>query len=972
MASVPVHANKIRHALEAIENSINVDIRYDDVTRLLYASDASIVQMIPLAVIYPKFEQDCISILNIAIEFDLPLIPRAAGTSLAGQVVGEAVILDFSRYMTNIISINNDEKYAIVQPGVIVSELNQALVKSNLMFAPDPSTLTRATISGLIGNNAWGAHSPLYGDTLDNVISLKIALVSGEVIEIQPLGQNELIHKRENQNREAILLNSIIHLLEKNKNLLTKQFPIKNVPNNVGYALDKLIRHKPWNMCGEDFNLLPLICGSEGTLGLITEIKIRLVPTPHQRLMMVVNFENLSSAIDAVLLATQYHAISVELLDEVLLSLISETKMDYHWLDSKAKALLIIEFQGKSIDELKDKFRNLSSDYRNKYTDSTISSIEGSDVNTVWNLRRSALGMLMGKKGNKKAVTFIEDSAVAVEHLSAFVSDIQGLMQRLDVDCVYYGSVSRGLVHLRPMLDLKQTSGRSSLNEISNEVLKILKKYSGSLSAKHGDGLVRGQHIEAQVGKDIYHLMREIKHIFDPKNILNPGKLFDSPVINQRFREGQITSDDTVIETYFNWEQQGGIVSAVEKCNGAAVCRRRSGGAMCPSFQATLEEKDSTRGRANIFRHMLTGDSNNILDGLSDERLHEVLKLCLACKACVKDCPAGVNMAQLKSEHLQHYYKKHATPHIVQLLSILENINAVASIVPNLSNKLLEYSGIKSLLSIHPNRSLPYLERTRLSHWFRSGPNKEYQNKTVILLNDVFNEFYDVDIAKKAILSLRRLGYKVLLSPLFPSLRLLISQGMVQQAIKRFQKSIGYFYQKAIEGIPIIGLEPSELLTYRDEITSLVFEEKQKEQVKHISENMYLFDEFIATHLTEADTEAMHWTDNETTFFVHTHCHQKSLIGSQNFTDCLSGLTNMKIHEIQSGCCGMAGFFGYEKDNYDLSVKIANLNLFPEILKAPDNSIIVASGFSCRHQIMEGLNIKALHPAEIIYQTLHS
>ena len=971
----------ISQALDQIKQSTKADVRFDDVSRLLYASDASIYQKIPFAVIYPRSESDCSNILQIINSRKIPLIARAGGTSLAGQVVGEALILDFSRYMTGIVAIDSENKLAVVNPGLIVSELNEALKEANLMFAPDPSTLTRATISGLIGNNAWGAHSPLYGETVDNIISLRVALATGEIIEVGPMPDSELESKLASNEPDSAILNVVTELLEENKKLLSTNYPIQQVPNNVGYALDKLIKLKPWNPQGENFNLVPLICGSEGTLGIVTQIKLKLVQIPGQRLMMVVNFDSLLSAVSAVSLANKCRAVAVELLDEVLLGLIAEGKSNFRWQNGETKAVLLIEFQADSPDQLNKQSHDFVRECKAKFSLAAITFLNTNEIIPTWNLRRSALGMLMGRMGDKKAVSFVEDSAVAVQYLPEFVSDIQTLMNSMKTECVYYGSVSRGLFHLRPLLDLKLDSDREKLVSITQSVIQILRKYSGSLSAKHGDGLVRGGYIENQVGTDMYKIMRKIKTAFDPDNILNLGKLFDTPRTLEDLRHDCHTKSDSQIISFYDWNAQGGLLSAVEKCNGSAVCRRRSGGAMCPSYQATLEEKNTTRGRANIFRQVLQMNSGDVNGGvnrgevnsaLADDRLHEVLKLCLSCKACIKDCPAGVNMARLKSEHLHHYYSKHARPLLMHLLVRLEKLNGMASLAPGLFNVILQSGWIKRLLKIHPDRMLPTLNNGRLAQWFNSRNIKDCAENQprVIIVNDVFNEFYDVDVAKKAILSLEKLGYAVTLSPLFPSLRISISQGMIDKAKESLDQSLTYFYHAAKDGTPIIGLEPSELLSYRDEIFALLFDDEDKRKAQLIADNAFLFDEFIVQHITENGQPQFHWPDENTQVRVHTHCHQKSLASNQTFSQCLSEIPNMTVEDIDSGCCGMAGFFGYEKENYVLSQQIGNMNLFPAIRKAPINSIVVAAGFSCRHQIADGVGVKTLHPAEVIYKAL--
>lgn len=964
-----------KSALQDIKHVIAGDVYYDKLWRMLYASDASLYQVLPWAVIYPKSENDCIKIREIVEAYRIPLIARGAGTSLAGQVVGQGFIIDLSRYINRIISIDDDMQQAIVEPGVVVSVLNQAVGQHGLMFAPDPSTLTRANIGGLIGNNAWGAHSPLYGETVDNIVSVRSLISNGEKVEAVSLGnlnQEKLSVIRQSDGIVGNLYRTIMHELDSQQKNIAKHYLSKEVPNNVGYALDKLLQRQPWNPHGEPFSLVPLICGSEGSLSLITQATVKLVAKPTQRLMVAAHFDSLNAALLATSMARDTGAIAIELLDEVLISLIAP-----RWLDKSAKALLLIELQiaesqtHKTKDSqhraLHELAQSLISDYQKNALGFHFPLLENVQLDEAWLTRRSALGLLMGLRSEKKAVTFIEDSAVPVASLAPFIEQVQAIMAAHNIACVYYGSVSRGLVHLRPLLNLAEQNDREKLQLLMDEVLLLLMQYGGSLSAKHGDGRARGAYIAQQMGSELYSSLRKIKQAFDPNNIMNPGKLFDCPPIDTDLRIMR-TGEVKNIQTFFDWSGEGGLHAAVEKCNGAAVCRQPSGtGAMCPSYQATQQEKDTTRGRANVFRQLLSDPK--IKDVLADELLHEVLELCLGCKSCMSECPASVNMARLKSEHLQHYYKKHAKSLIVKLVQNLEALNKIASRFPKLANTVLASQKIKSLLGISPQRVLPTLSAQRLSEWFkqRSMNFTTTKQPDIILLNNVFSEFYDVSIAKQAILSLEKLGYCVGLSPLFPSLRLTLSQGMVEQASTRLYQSIDWLYAMASDGISMIGLEPSEVLTYRDEASALCTEQQVKEKITTIANKVYLFEEFIAQH-GKHRMPALKCLQHAKNFLIHIHCHQRAIIGITALKTFFELLPGVSAELTPPGCCGMAGFFGYDKQKYQLSMDIGGLTLFPAIEEAGHETLIVAPGFSCRHQIMDGTGRQALHPAEVFYQ----
>jgi len=963
---------RVTAAFEAIKQSIQGDVFNDSLTRMLYASDASMYQKLPLAVIYPKTEQDCIEICKISDEYDVPLIARGAGTSLAGQVVGEAFIVDTSRYMTNILEVDAEEKFAIVEPGVVVSVLNQHVGHHNIMFAPDPSTLTRANISGLIGNNAWGAHSSLYGETVDNIIAMRLVTASGKLVEIKSLSELELDEKTKSPDHEGEMYRIVFNGVDKHRALIAQTYPPKDVPNNVGYALDKLLRRQPWDKNGQPFSLIPLICGSEGTLGIITQVTVKLVPKLKNRSLVIVHFSSLREALNVVAAANQHKAIAVELLDNFLLSIISHSNLkakSQQWLDDSAKAILLIEFQNDDRKLSRDRAKEFIKYLEESTIGYKFSVLNEAQLENAWETRRAALGLLMGLKGDRKAVTFIEDSSVPVEALSEFVDGVEQVMNRFNIQCVYYGSVSRGLVHLRPMLNLREKIDQDKLQEITLNVIALLKKYRGSLSAKHGDGRARGGFIRYQLGDEIYTVLRKIKLAFDPKDNLNPGKLFDTPAMNTDLRVIAFHDKNTMVEEYFDWSADGGLAAAVEKCNGAGVCRRQAGtGAMCPSYQATYDEKHVTRGRANIFRQSLAMADGE--EGLVSDELHEVLKFCVSCKACKTDCPAGVDMARLKSEHLQHYYKKHRLPLMSTLFKNIEKISAVAIYFPKTSRWLLSLGNVKKLLNIHQERQLPQYSNERLSLWFKKHvkQNKISKLGKIVIYNDVFTEFFQSNIAMKAIVSLEKLGYQVILSPLFPSLRIAISHGLIGEARRRLNESIEWLYDKANKNIPIIGLEPSELLTYRDEAEALVLDEISKNKVATIAKSTMLIEEFILIHAEIHERPAYVWPTASKSIKVHTHCHEKSIVGTRPLEEFLSTISDADVEMIQSGCCGMAGFFGYDKDNFDVSMKMGEISLFPAIKNS--DAIIVAPGFSCRHQISDGTNKTALHPAEFLYQAL--
>jgi FAD/FMN-containing dehydrogenase/Fe-S oxidoreductase len=926
----------------------------------------------PGGVVFPVSSDDCRRIVEIATRYQVPLIPRAAGTSLAGQVVGDGLILDTSRHMTAILGIDLDKRTARVQTGVVVETLNQQLRLHGLMFAPDPSTLNRATVGGLIGNNAWGAHSPRYGVTRDHVLGLQAILADGSLVEMTALPDDALERKKNQPDFEGRLYQQLLACLSANQQAIRDNWPDETrVPNNMGYALNALLDRQPWSLQGEPFSLVPLLCGSEGTLALITEATVRLVPVPAARVLVAAHFSSLDEALQATRQAVAFRAAAVELLDDTLLSLAvgaSTSRESAQWIDPDARALLLIELAGDAVTELLDTVEQLIARLRQAGLGYRYPVLHDSQIASAWAVRRASLGLLMGMPGPGRPVTCVEDSAVPMEKLPEFVADVKRIMSRLAVACVYYGSVSRGLIHIRPVLDLHDSDQRRKLIEITDAVARLLRDYGGSLSAKHGDGRLRGSLLEKQLGSEIVDCFRTVKRIFDPQGAFNPDKLFDSPAMDSDLRASSGVS--APVETFFDWSADNGLLNAVEKCHGAAACRRVDpAGTICPSYRATLEERDTTRGRANIFRQVLTGEST--AEGICDDALHEALSLCIGCKACKKECPAGVDMARLKAEHLQHYHDRHGIPFGVRLLENIDLLAAIGSRISGVANWLAGSRLGKQLMGVAPARQLPRLAAKRLSQYFPEEEDPRADGRPqVFFFNDLFSEYFDVDIALKAIHCLEALGYRVRLSPCFPSLRVALSQGLVIAAKGRLLNAINWLHSVALSGSTIVGLEPSEVLTYRDEALALADNPAQAGQLALIADCVVTFEEFVGRHHSKQPLAGLNWPDDDTEFRLHGHCHQKALIGTGATESLLGLIENARVSVLDAGCCGMAGFFGYQKRHYDLSLKMAEQRLYPALRDDHARTVAVAPGFSCRHQIQHGVQRRALHPAEVLYTAL--
>ena len=952
---------------------IDGDVRDDELNRMLYAADASIYQQLPLAVVKPKHRNDCIKLVQFAAEHNLPLIPRAAGTSLAGQVVGDGIVVDTSRYMNNIVEINVQEKTARVQPGVVLSILNQQIQKFGLHFAPNPSTANRCTISGMIGNNAWGAHCPMYGTTRDHVLALDNILSDGSNVAFQAMTCQDMDSATSHESLQGRIFNFVKTSIDQYKDDILKAYPASDtVPCNMGYPYHMLANSQPWNPEGPLFNLARFLCGTEGTLSLLTEATVNLVSIPKHRHMVCCHFTSLDQALHAVSIAVALKASAVELLDQYILSLTKtnlEQRRNRKWINGEPQAVLLVEFCGGNAGQLADKSTTLvqqlqSSDLGYHYT-----QLINEQTDQAWSIRRAGLGLLMGAQLDQKPVTFIEDSAVAVSKLPEFISQFKSILAQHDAQSVFYGSVSTGLIHLRPLLNLKLHRDKETLVAIADETATLLKNMGGTMSAKHGDGKIRSHYIRQLLGNTVYSLIEQTKQLFDPGNIFNPHKIVDAAPIDHDLRTDTVVSVNSDA-TYLDWSKSNGVVSAIEKCNGAGACRKSAGdGLMCPSYMVTLEEQHSTRGRANVIRQSI--QLYGFEEGIAHNNVKEALNLCLSCKGCRSECPANVDMARIKIEYLQQYIKTHGTPLRAHVIRLYEWLSKTGSKIPGVANLLLDSHFFKSLLGYDSRRRMPLLQNQTLSHWFAQHAVHENSGKqgTVILLNNAFSEYYDVKVGIAAVEFLEYCGYQVQLSPCFHSLRTVLSQGLVEVAKSRLSPILEYLYPNAVNNIPIIGLEPSELLVLRDDAEALVSKE-QLPQLETIQRFAKLFDEFISLERYKIESHNLDWKAKHTTILLHGHCHQKSLAGLESCRNALSIIPDCGIEMIPSGCCGMAGSFGYEKEHYSLSLKVANLILLPAIRSASKDTTIVATGTSCRQQIRENTYVEPLHPAEVLRNAL--
>jgi FAD/FMN-containing dehydrogenase/Fe-S oxidoreductase len=970
----------LQQKIDSLTMLIDGEIFTDKTHQLLYATDASAYREIPLGVACPKHAADIKKLIAFAAAEKVPLIPRTAGTSLAGQVVGAGLVVDVSRHMTQILEINPEEHWVRLQPGVILDELNKTVEGQGLFFGPETSTSSRCMMGGMVGNNSCGAHSILYGSTRDHVISVKGFLSDGSDVEFKELSMDEFKEKCSGDSLENKIYRQINDILSdpRNQENIRKEYPDPGIHRrNTGYALDLLL-------ASELFNFSKLIAGSEGTLMFMTEIKLNLVPLPpKEKALICVHCHTVAESLKANLVALKYEPGSVELMDKTIMDCTKDNitqRQNRFFIEGDPGAILIIEFARDTRDEILGIYDKLVAELQSAGLGYHFPIVFPPDVKKVWDLRKAGLGVLSNYPGDRKPVPVTEDTAVSPAVLPQYIDEFNQMLASLGLDCVYYAHVGSGELHLRPVLNLKDPADVELFHTVALETAKLVKKFNGSLSGEHGDGRLRGEFIPLMLGEKNYRLFKEIKDLWDPHHILNPNKIVDTPKMNTslRFEPGKPVRD---IPTIFDFSVSHGILRATEQCNGSGDCRNTviTGRWMCPSYMALKDEQTTTRARANILREFLTNSSKS--NPFDHQEIYGIMDLCLSCKACKSECPSNVDIAKLKAEFLQHWYDSNGIPLRSRLIAHITSVNKLGSMVPALFNffqKNKFISGIsKHVLGFARERNIPLLNSTTLRVWaarnLSSGIYLPLDTdpkplKTVYLFADEFLNYNDVEIGIKAIRLLNAFGYKVILPYHAESGRTYLSKGLIRKAKKLATENILKLKDLITGETPLIGIEPSAILTFRDEYPELVDAPLRAAAVR-LAENALMFDEFIVRELKTKDLRPL-FTSESKEIKLHGHCHQKALASIEPTKKMLSIPLNFKVEEIKSGCCGMAGSFGYEKEHYALSMKVGELVLFPEIRKSAPEVIIAAPGTSCRHQIHDGTGRHAYHPIEVLYDAL--
>jgi len=977
----------MRLKLEELSSKMKGELHFDETMRVLYATDASAYREMPLAVAIPKGVGDLKLLIAFAKKYKTSLIPRTAGTSLAGQVVGKGIVVDVSRTFTQILEVNTEESWVRLQPGVVRDELNVHLSRYGLYFGPETSTANRAMVGGMVGNNSCGSNSVVYGSTRDHLISVKALLSDGTDVEFKEITTEEFEQKCAGEGVSGQLEQQIYQQAKQmlrnpeNQKSIRQAFPKPEIPRrNTGYAIDLLLETKPFTEGKENFNFCKLIAGSEGTLAFVYEIKLHVNPLPPKHKALVcAHFKTIDDALKANLIALKYAPSACELMDHYILECTKtniEQRQNRFFVKDDPAAILVVELSKESDAEIERLSAEMEAEMRAAGLGYHFPMVKGDDIKKVWTLRKAGLGLLSNIPGDAKPAPVIEDTAVHVEDLPAYIADFNKILKKHGLFCVHYAHAGSGELHLRPIINLKTEEGNRMFRVIAEEIAQLVKKYKGSLSGEHGDGRLRGEFLQFMIGEHNYRLVAEVKQTWDPDRIFNPNKIVDTPPMNTslRYSPGQQTRQ---FETVLSFEESQGILRAAEQCNGSGDCRKTeiSGGTMCPSYMATRNERDTTRARANVLREYLT--QSNKENPFAHEEIYEVMDLCLSCKGCKSECPSNVDVGKMKAEFLYQYYKSKGVPLRTQLIGNFTKLNSIAALTPSLYNitfgNKLTGNIAKGIMGFAKERSMPKLHKQTLRKWYgkhrQNGALKSEKHEVkgrVLLFCDEFTNYNDTDIGIKAVELLERLGYEVIIPKHLESGRTFLSKGLLHQAKQIAVRNIEILKHLISEDTPILGIEPSAILTLRDEYPDLAME-YQKADADKIASHTLLIDEFIARERDKGNITPELFTENKQLIKLHGHCHQKALSSLTPTKKMLTLPQNYQVHLIPSGCCGMAGSFGYEAEHYDLSMKVGELVLFPEVRKQPQEVIIAAPGTSCRHQIKDGTGRKALHPVEILH-----
>ncbi len=958
--------------LTALHNSLSGDVLFDNLHKTIYATDASVYRKIPLAVAYPKDIKDLQTLIAFASSNGITLIPRTAGTSLAGQCVGDGIVVDVSKHFTHIISLDKKAKTITLESGIIRDELNLYLKPFGLFFGPNTSTSNRCMIGGMVGNNSSGSTSIRYGVTRDKVLRIDAILSDGTQATFAEISSEEFIQKTKEDSLEGNIYKSIYDELsvEATQQEIIKEFPKATIHRrNTGYAVDEFLKSDLFGGTSPTINVAKFLSGSEGTLAFSTKFTLQLDELPPQKSIMVCShFTSINESLKATVTTMNHNLYNCELMDKTILDCTKnnrEIAKNRFFLQGDPEAVLMLEVSANTLEEAEILADNLIADLEKNKFGYHHPKVYGADIPKVHYLRKAGLGLLGNMVGDMKAVACIEDTAVALEDLPNYIEEFTKIMDKYQQNAVYYAHAGAGELHLRPILNLKKKEDVVLFRKITTETAQLVKKYKGSFSGEHGDGIVRAEFIPLMIGEENYQLLRRIKKAFDPNNVFNKGKITDAFSMDKSLRY-EVDRKEPVIKTIQDFSDSEGILKLAEKCNGSGDCRKpvSAGGTMCPSYRATKNEKDTTRSRANTLREVLT--NNEAQNKFDSKELKEVLDLCLSCKACASECPSNVDVAALKAEFLYQYQETNGYSFRSRLFANNAKLNKLGSLVPTLSNLVLNTTVAKSFMGVATERVVPKLAPKTLKSWI-SKQKPSTNKKKVYLFCDEFTNFYDVEIGKDAVNVLEKLGYNVQFIKHEESGRSFISKGFLKEAKNIANINTAIFKDIITDDVPLIGIEPSAILTFRDEYLRLA---DDKSSAKKTAKNAFTFEEFLNNEHQQKNIDVSLFTSNSKDIKIHGHCHQKALSGTLATFSILNIPENYKVTIMNTGCCGMAGSFGYEKEHYELSMQVGEDTLFPKVRNCSEETEIAAAGTSCRHQIYDGTKRIAKHPITILKEAL--
>ena len=958
--------------LNSLHNLLSGDVLFDNLHKTLYATDASVYRKIPLAVAFPKDQNDIKALIEFATLNSITLIPRTAGTSLAGQCVGDGIVVDVAKHFTNIISFNKEAKTIKLEPGIVRDSLNVYLKPHGLFFGPNTSTSNRCMMGGMVGNNSSGSTSIKYGVTRDKVLEIEALLSDGSAAVFKEITSAEFIKKTKEKTQEGSIYQAIFEELSsvENQQEIKNEFPKETIHRRcTGYAVDEFLKSDLFGGTSPTINVAKLLSGSEGTLAFTTSITLQLdALAPTESIMVCTHFKSINESLKATVIAMNHNLYNCELMDKTILDCTKnnrELAKNRFFLQGDPEAVLMLEVSANTIEEAEALADNLIADLEKNNFGYHHPKVYGKDLAKVHYLRKAGLGALANIIGDKKAVACIEDTAVALEDLPSYIEEFTEIMDKYQQNAVYYAHAGAGELHLRPILNLKKKEDVVLFRKITTETAELVKKYKGSFSGEHGDGIVRAEFIPLMIGEQNYQLLRRIKKAFDPNNVFNQGKITDAFSMDENLRY-EVDRKEPEIATIQDFSDSEGILKLAEKCNGSGDCRKpvEAGGTMCPSYRATKNEKDTTRARANTLREFLTNSEE--ANKFNHKELKEVFDLCLSCKACASECPSNVDIATMKAEFLYQYQEANGYSFRNKLFANNAKYNKLGSYVPKITNFFTNSILAKKVLGVAIERTVPKLANQTLENWLKKHHPKTAK-KAVYLFNDEFTNFYDAEIGKDAVVLLEKLGYQVKTIAHDESGRSHISKGFLKEAKEICNNNIAIFKDLITNETPLIGIEPSAILGFRDEYIRLA---DDKVSAEKIAKNSFTFEEFLAQELEKGNVDRSLFTSETKTLKIHGHCHQKALTGTHASFQVLNIPTNYSVTIMNTGCCGMAGSFGYEKEHYKVSMQVGEDTLFPKIRNCSSDTEIAAAGTSCRHQIFDGTKRIAKHPITLLKEAL--